>query len=242
MAVQTIHIFDRKGKTLFTKRYFPSSGSTSTSDQNIDSEQLSEQRKLVFGMVYSLREITKLLAPPPSAMNHNNNNNTTTTTDTGLHSVRTGASTLHTYETSSGLRLCIYTTNNQPLTPGHLESSSANDKVMTTTSIPPVVSGKVVRAALHYMYHELWIQCVTRSPLYTRTSIFAVQSRTFCAVTLLMSPCFLDRCSDGTQCHGYEFRIHSGYVFEITIVVCVTMIHVTECGGTRFDHELLTRN
>ena len=174
MAVHTIHIFDRKGKTLFTKRYFPSSGSTNTSDQNIDSEQLSEQRKLVFGMIYSLREITKLLAPAPlpSAMNHNQNNNTATT-DTGLHSVRTGASTLHTYETSSGLRICIFTTNHT-LTPGHLESSSAaNDKNMTTTSVTnlPVVNGKVVRVALQYIYHELWIQCVTRSPLYTRKSM-----------------------------------------------------------------------
>ena len=161
MAVHTIHIFDRKGKTLFTKRYYPNSEN--------DEEQLSEQRKLVFGMLYSLREITKMLTPPQQP-------STTTTTDTGLHSVRTGASTLHTYETNSGLRLCIFLTNqnHHPSTGSNSEyggtsTSSSNDKLIQQQQAA-VVSGKVVRAALHYIYHELWIQCVTRSPMYTPTT------------------------------------------------------------------------
>jgi trafficking protein particle complex subunit 1 len=163
MAVHTIHIFDRKGKTLFTKRYSPSStiGGNSEKDSNNDSEQLSEQRKLVFGMVYSLREITKMLAPAQP----------TNATDTGLHSVRTGASTLHTYETNSGLRLCIYVTNhNIPSGVNSVgEPLTTSDKILPPPQ-PVVVNGKVVRAALQHIYHELWIQCVTRSPMYTPTA------------------------------------------------------------------------
>lgn len=58
MAVHSFHVFDRKGKTLFTKRY---ALKDSSSEQ--DNEQLSEQRKLVFGMLFSLREMVSTLAP-----------------------------------------------------------------------------------------------------------------------------------------------------------------------------------
>ena len=93
MAVHSLHIFDRNGRTLYTKRY----ATATTSAENEDPEQLSDQRKLVFGMIFSLREITKMLAPPTSNDN------------SGLHSVKTGASTLHNYETASGLRFALYT-------------------------------------------------------------------------------------------------------------------------------------
>lgn len=58
MTVHAIHIFDRKGKTLFTKRYTPSKQSSTQ-----DAEQLSEQRKLIFGMLFSLRELVGSLTP-----------------------------------------------------------------------------------------------------------------------------------------------------------------------------------
>ena len=58
MTVHALHIFDRKGKTLFTKSY-------TTSKQQLmqDAEQLSEQRKLIFGMLFSLRELVGSLTP-----------------------------------------------------------------------------------------------------------------------------------------------------------------------------------
>ena len=55
MVVHSFHIFDRKGKTLFTKRW--------KSQLNQDAEQLSEQRKLIFGMLFSLRELVGSLTP-----------------------------------------------------------------------------------------------------------------------------------------------------------------------------------
>jgi hypothetical protein len=140
MAVHSLHIFDRKGKTLFTKRYATTAAATTTAESE-DPEQLSEQRKLVFGMLFSVREITKMLSPP------------TLNDHSSLHSVQTGASTLHNYETASGLRFALYTT----------PSSSG-------ATIGNLASNKSVREALHHIYNELWIQCVTRSPLYAPTA------------------------------------------------------------------------
>eukprot|EP00545_Synedropsis_sp_CCMP1620_P012728 CAMPEP_0119009340 /NCGR_PEP_ID=MMETSP1176-20130426/4298_1 /TAXON_ID=265551 /ORGANISM="Synedropsis recta cf, Strain CCMP1620" /LENGTH=156 /DNA_ID=CAMNT_0006961837 /DNA_START=72 /DNA_END=542 /DNA_ORIENTATION=- len=130
MGVYAMHIFDRKGKTLFTKRYAKASGAAAQGDD----EQLSEQRKLVFGMLFSLREMVGSLAPSGDIK------------DAGLHSVRTGAGTLHNYETTSGLRFALYTTN---------ISTSQN------TSI---------RGALKHVYTDLWVECVIRSPLYVGSS------------------------------------------------------------------------
>lgn len=56
MGVHSIHIFDRKGKTLFTKRY-------AKGGVQDDEEQLSDRHKLVFGMLFSLREMVGSLAP-----------------------------------------------------------------------------------------------------------------------------------------------------------------------------------
>ena len=126
MPVHSIHIFDRKGKTLFSKRY----AKPDPNDPPDDAEQLSEQRKLVFGMIYSLKEVVGSLSPASAG-------------GSGVHVVKTGASTLYNYETASGLRFCLYTTGTVP--------------------------DKGVRACLHHIYNDLWTQCVTRSPLYNPT-------------------------------------------------------------------------
>lgn len=59
----------------------------------------------------------------------------------GLHSVRTSAGTLHNYETISGMRFALYTNNNTEGSPS-------------------------IRTALKYIYTELWVELVVRSPLY----------------------------------------------------------------------------
>lgn len=59
MAVHSLLVFDRRGKTLFTKRY----ASLVKGGVPEDQDQLSEQRKLVFGMLFSLRELVGSMAP-----------------------------------------------------------------------------------------------------------------------------------------------------------------------------------
>jgi hypothetical protein len=71
MTVHSITVFDRKGKTLFTKtystiaskqqRYLLKSGTAEPG-----SDPVTEQRKLVFGMLFSLRELVGNLTPEGS--------------------------------------------------------------------------------------------------------------------------------------------------------------------------------
>jgi hypothetical protein len=126
-------VFDKKGKTLFTKRFVKSSSPTEEAD---DEALLAEQRKLVFGMLYSLRKVAESLTPETSK-----------DASAGIQLIRTGAATLHTYETASGMRLALYVTDD-----------------------PQGVHNNAIQKALQYIYHELWIQCVIRSPLYRPTA------------------------------------------------------------------------
>ena len=68
-----------------------------------------------------------------------------------LHSVKTGAGTLHYYEAISGLRIALYTNNNPTMITGgrNLDNSKAS-----------------FQTALKHIYSELWVDCVVRSPLY----------------------------------------------------------------------------
>lgn len=168
MTVHAIHIFDRKGKTLFTKRYTSSRQSSA-----LDAEQLSEQRKLIFGMLFSLRELVGSLSPEDgspgmcerkivgcpldSVMRHAHSLNCSIwiiASYQALQSVRTGAGTLHCFETISGLRIALYTNNNPIMTPIGARAPGADT---TKTSF---------QTALKYIYSDIWVECVVRSPLY----------------------------------------------------------------------------
>lgn len=139
MTVYSFHIFDRKGKTLFTKRY------DNGHAQAGDAESESEQRKLVFGMLFSLREIVGTLAPLNDGFSE----------PTVLHSVRTGSCTLHVYETMSGMRLVLYTDN---------FTIVGNEKSMSAET----------RESLRYIYSNIWVDFVVRSPLYRPGDLLAV--------------------------------------------------------------------
>lgn len=156
MTVHSFHIFDRKGKTLFTKRYIKSPGAE-------DEEQLSEQRKLIFGMLFSLRELSSSLSPIDGPGD--------------LQLVKTGATTLYNYETVSGLRFVLYTTAetavmsttglNAPaggtLSPSGPGGSSVSGSTSTMTN--PVITEKI-RGALKHIYEHIWVTFVVRSPMY----------------------------------------------------------------------------
>ena len=69
MTIHSIHIFDRKGATLFTKTYSRAASKQElqlkeTGSSEPGTNAMDEQRKLVFGMLFSLREsILKNLTP-----------------------------------------------------------------------------------------------------------------------------------------------------------------------------------
>ncbi|KAL9190722.1 hypothetical protein ACHAXT_000428 [Thalassiosira profunda] len=135
MTVYALHIFDRKGKTLFTKRY-----AATKQQPSQDAEMLAEQRKLIFGMLYSIRELMGSLTPEGVSPS--------------LHSVKTGAGTLHCYETISGLRIALYTNNNPIMNTIGARATGAD------------ASRTAFQTALKHIYSEIWVDCVVRSPLY----------------------------------------------------------------------------
>ena len=150
MTVHSFHIFDRRGKTLFTKRYIKNYG------VHEDDEQLSEQRKLVFGMLFSLRELSSSLSP--------------STAEPGeLKMVKTGASALYNYETVSGLRFVLYTTPETSYatndTATQSPANSAKETKISEGQTSPAVTGKI-RAALKHIYEHIWVTFVIRSPMY----------------------------------------------------------------------------
>jgi hypothetical protein len=68
MVVHSITIFDRKGKTVFTKTFSQAALKQQqilqeTGPADPGSDAVTEQRKLVFGMLFSLREILGSLSP-----------------------------------------------------------------------------------------------------------------------------------------------------------------------------------
>uniref|UniRef100_A0A6U6GZU1 Trafficking protein particle complex subunit n=1 Tax=Odontella aurita TaxID=265563 RepID=A0A6U6GZU1_9STRA len=135
MPIHSLNIFDRRGKTLFTKTYSSAAAQQQQqlqANNTSDEDPLSEQRKLVFGMLFSLRELVGSLTPEdePAA----------------LHSIRTGASTIHNYETSSGLRFSMFATNDA-------DGRGGPD-------------APAIRDALRHIYTDIWVETVVRSPLY----------------------------------------------------------------------------
>jgi len=160
MTVHCIHIFDRRGKTLFTKTYSQSATQQQAQLQKTGiaepgSDPLDEQRKLVFGMLFSLRELVGGLTPEGQAAS--------------LHSIQTGASTVHNYETLSGMRFALYTNNNNQ----NSGSNGSSRKSLGGGSAhgSSKEENQSIREALKYIYSELWVEHVVRSPLYRQNRL-----------------------------------------------------------------------
>ena len=99
---------------------------------------------------------------------------------TALHYVRTGACTVHYYETINGLRLALYTSNDTPyLSASPLTTSSSSNKLssMQTSGGDGIVVG--TRDALKYVYVELWVDSVVRCPSYRPGKIDSVACTNF---------------------------------------------------------------
>lgn len=70
-----------------------------------------------------------------------------------LHSVKTGSSTVHNFETLNGLRFTLYTSNDVPTT---IDSTSPSDATVISA-----------RDVLKHIYSNIYVEQVVRSPLYT---------------------------------------------------------------------------
>ncbi len=188
MTIHSLHIFDRKGKTLFTKTYSPvaikqqrvleesfkteeahgndenaTAAAATTTTSPPTSDALDEQRKLIFGMLFSLRELMGTLTPTSES-------NIRTSP---LECVQTKSTKVHSYETLHGLRFAMYTSTDVQTSASSSRggrnsaslssSSNTNDLYGSSNSEEKVYARDVLR----HVYAKIWVECVVRSPMYS---------------------------------------------------------------------------
>ena len=82
-----LYVFNRRGVCLFDKQW---------NGKKRDDEE-GEFKRLIFGMLYSVKEMTEKMAPRKN--------------DDGLLAIKTDSCTLHSYETLTGYRFVLVTDN-----------------------------------------------------------------------------------------------------------------------------------
>lgn len=120
-----MYIYNRKGKCLFYKEWLR--------PLNTLLDDPEEEKKLVFGMIYSLKDLTSKLTPDlPSNSSSGNGSG-------GLQTVRTNAFSLHHYQSVSGI---IFVLNLDPDAP---YQSQVFDHIYSTLYVDYVVRNPLYR-------------------------------------------------------------------------------------------------
>ncbi len=114
-----MYIFNRKGKCLFYKEW--------NRPFNTLADDPEEEKKLVFGMLFSLKDLVSKLTPSGTANSE------------AIHSMRTDNFTLHHFQSVTGLMFVINT------------DSQSYD----------------LHLQLEWIYRNLFVEFVSRNPLYT---------------------------------------------------------------------------
>jgi trafficking protein particle complex subunit 1 len=113
------YIYNRRGKLLYYKEW--------NRPLNTLADDIEEERKLMFGMIFSMKDLCGRLSPA--------------TNSEGLHTIRTDAFALHHFESASGI---MFIMNTDP---------AVEDLYLT----------------LKHIYSQIYIECVSRNPLYQHT-------------------------------------------------------------------------
>jgi len=127
---------------------------------------------LSFGMLFSLKDLTSKLSPS----NDLPQDPAGSSTLDQLHIVKTNTFTLHHYQSVSGLMFIINTHNSIPgessiTHPLHIHSSYRI--YLTFYLLSVVCCGNRLKIAivdlyqhLHYIYSQIYVDCIARNPLY----------------------------------------------------------------------------
>ncbi|CAN0018284.1 unnamed protein product [Phaeothamnion confervicola] len=129
------YIFNRKGKCLYYREWHR--------PQNTLSHDAAEEQRLVFGMLYSLKELVNKMSADVDPE--------------GLHTLKTDAYTLHHLETGSGLRFVLNTDSNAGnLRPSlrHLYSAVFVEHVVKSAAFDPKAGQPIVSPAFDAKLEE----------------------------------------------------------------------------------------
>ena len=93
MGLYNFYIFSQKGKCIFYKEW--------SRPLNTLSDDPEEERKLMFGMLFSLKDLASKLSPSDGA-------------GEGLHTVKTNSFTLHHFQSVTGVVFVLNSDNDLP--------------------------------------------------------------------------------------------------------------------------------
>ncbi|ORZ36237.1 Sybindin-like family-domain-containing protein [Catenaria anguillulae PL171] len=136
--IYSFHIFDRHCDCIFHADYMPAGSSPSTLDP-------SEQNKLVYGVIYSARNlVTKLRRPADdSGSSPTSGGLLPSFADSPFHAYSTSNYKLHYYEAPTSLKLVLITA--------------------------PTVDTRAVREVLKSIYADIYVEHVVKNPLAVMT-------------------------------------------------------------------------
>jgi hypothetical protein len=140
--IYSIYIYSRSGTCLYDEKF--------QVGKTINYSDPEEEKRLLYGLIFSLKEFVQKVTPSPAGSNESPNTNCQTSQDT-LQRFQTNSYTCHHYETSTGLRLILFS------------DKSAGD----------------LSSALKYIYSHLYVEYVVNNPLLEMKTNGAISSQLF---------------------------------------------------------------
>ncbi|KAG4095054.1 Sybindin-like protein [Neocallimastix lanati (nom. inval.)] len=135
--IYNFYLFNRHCKCIYYANWQNDNDDISLSTKNNDMKW-EEEAKLVYGVVYSLRNLCRKLSTVNGVPEKNEKEGEMEEEDRGFLSYKTNAYKLHYYETPSGLKFVICT---DPRTPN-------------------------LQDMLHQIYRDIYVEYVIKNPLY----------------------------------------------------------------------------
>lgn len=123
------YIYNRRGQLLYYREW--------NRPLNTLADDAGEERRLMFGMMFSMKDLVNRLSPGPSPE--------------GLHTIRTNSFALHHYQSASGIMFILNT--------------------------DPTVDD--LHSTLHRVYSNLFVEFVSKNPLYSHTQDSAIDCPLF---------------------------------------------------------------
>jgi|TARA_B100000795_G_scaffold14288_1_gene9758 hypothetical protein len=127
MGVFNMYVYQNSGKCLYYKEW--------NRPNNPLSENLDEDQRLVFGLIFSFQKLCLQLSPTPDAINQE-----------GFQSFRTSRYTLHFFESPSGIIFAICTDLSTTLHRNHLWHIYSNIFVPHVVRNPLCETGAAITA------------------------------------------------------------------------------------------------
>lgn len=157
--IYSLHIYTRAGACLYQEKW------NATATRAVSYTDPDEEKRLLFGLLFSLKEFVFKLAPAvdsstaatAAAANGSSGNDAAVGTAApsarmeGMQRYQTNAYTCHQYETPSGLRFVLLTDN------------QAGD----------------LSAVLRYIYAHIYVECVVNNPISDVKSAKQITSQLF---------------------------------------------------------------